>query len=404
MALVGCGDAATETTSGEEALTVQGATFDSTFGSAGKVDLGTAGAVAVASDGSLALARIEGDSVVVDQRDADGRPKASFGTGGSVRASLRSLGTNSFHLTTTPGPYKGVLCGVRWNPQGMIAVSGYAIEHRPEGATTPRYTTAFTYVLDAAGRHSSALLNGFWGTGWNSQSPQCLAQAVLGNGQLLVRTSVEPVNRYGYESLLTLDPLQSNDEVFRQAAPKYMQWAEGKSLELAGLGILDYVDGPRPRLRLSTGRFPWAWSVLGEARLSVRGAFAGQDGHVHVVMVGPSTSSVDTFDRATGAFRSRVSLANGIRAGEYLARVTEDKSGRLWVLSAKARRAASDLSELTLARLLPNGSLDTSFGTAGRVQLHGETPTETVSVMQTQGDAVILQVRANGGTSLVRLR
>lgn len=391
--VIGCSGAEGEgTSSSADDLTASGGAVDPTFASGGRLRVD--GPLAVLADGTLVDARMDGEDIVVEHRDAAGALDLAFGTAGQARRRFLEIGYLPGYWNGGRDPIAVRFCGIVVDDaSGTIAVSGVSTEARvhggpasagfvvlaaPDGKASTYRTTGFDMARTATCDFLRASPWGFdvgFGTAANwtmsarvpanaHASPTELAASVAFGGGL--KASLEGTFFLGGEDSVSVAARYGRVEVnvsrpSNGAHRSFIVPIGHGSFERARLG----TDG-KLRLLFSTRIETW------------------------------------TLDGTVGA--STIDLA-GLTGPSRALDLTVDASNRTWVIFGPESGGVMDRHRL--ARFLPDGALDASFANAGVGAVRGTKVGEDVSTtLLPQGAKVIVRSDGpgQGEASYLRLR
>jgi uncharacterized delta-60 repeat protein len=340
--------------------------LDPSFGSGGSLlaQLGggtepasRASAVAVQADGKVVLAGYASDAAtrrrafLVVRLNADGSFDSSFGSGGKVEIQLGE-GTK---------PFSGVQA-MALQPDGKIVLAGFA-----SGATTSEEMMvarlnpdgSFDGSFGSAGKLLVQL-----GAGGAEAGSEVRAVALQANGRIVLGGDETDAGHHIHVMVARLNPDGSFDGTFGTA---------GQIAQPALVGSAH------------------ALAVQGDGRIVLAGfAAVGEQGQLLVARLNPNGTFDGTF-ASGGAFTTQLGTGTFPETEAYGLALQPD--GRILVDGYATVASATFQTQVLIARLNPDGTPDSSFGSGGSVLAQmgaGAHPSSSLNALTLQQNGRIL--------------
>ena len=386
--------------------------LDLGFGDAGKVSTAFGGddtAMALQADGKIVMAGGSGTDFLLARYNPDGSLDTSFGAAGLVTSDVGSGSADEAR-------------GVAMQSDGKIVVVGNAVVGR-----TANNQTNFDFAL--ARYNADGSLDTSFGSGgkvttdFNGQVDRALAVAIQSDGKIVVAGSAGIASGIGvdfgiarYHSDGTLDAsfgsggkvttdiasgtdiaqnvvLQANGAILVSGVLTI-----GNSSDLANTGLarynpngsLDTTFATAGKLTLPNLRLDEAMTLQGDGKIVIAGSVVVAASRQFGVMRLDSNGSPDSGFGAGGLATTAFSTQD-----DFGRAVAVQADGRIVVAGQSSNRSNPDFA---VARFAANGTLDPSFGTAGKltIDFFGSFDGAENVVMQPDGRIVIGGFARNG--------
>jgi uncharacterized delta-60 repeat protein len=356
--------------------------LDTTFGSGGKVitPIGTSidqsRAVAVQSDGKIVLAGQASNGSNYDfaiaRNNTDGSPDTTFGTGGKVTIGFYAGASDGAYAVAVQSDGKIIAAGYATNTSNM---SDFAmVRYNANGTldttfgTGGKVITAFgstdEYINSIAVQADGKIVvTGYYGNGswWNIATARYTTTGVLdttfGSGGK-VYTTIASQNEFGYAVAV-----QSDGKILVTGYAYVGTTNDIAMIRYNTNGTLDTTFGSNGKVTTAVGTsddIGYAVKTQADGKILVGGSSIAGGWQRYTVVRYNTNGTLDT----TYGTGGKVVLTIG-SGHDVLRTLAVQPDGKAVV--AGWATGATNSNDIAVARLNTNGTLDTSFGNAGKV-------------------------------------